>query len=96
MRGERLWKNELCEKLKGLIFHEEMAKEIGKSSRQCDLFKKSFSHKGNLTTRKRIHTGDKPYRCDICGESFSEGSTLITNKRINTGEKSYHCDICGE
>jgi hypothetical protein len=48
-----------------------------------------------LTSHKRVHTGEKPYKCDFqdCNKDFSNPSALTTHKRIHTGEKPYVCDF---
>ncbi|XP_071140068.1 zinc finger protein 271-like [Mytilus edulis] len=63
---------------------------------QCKLCGKAFANASSLTTHKRIHSGERPYRCGICGKSFTQIGTLRTHERVHTGEKPYICKICGQ
>ncbi|XP_058028200.1 zinc finger protein 506-like [Ahaetulla prasina] len=49
-----------------------------------------------LTSRKVIHTGEKPFKCIECGNTFTRRDNLISHKRIHTGEKPFKCTQCGK
>ena len=42
----------------------------------CDICRRSFKHKCNLTSHRRTHTGEKPYECEICKKAFISSSSL--------------------
>ncbi|XP_036798299.1 zinc finger protein 135 isoform X2 [Oncorhynchus mykiss] len=63
---------------------------------QCSQCEKSFKQKAQLKTRKKIHTGEKPYHCSQCGQCFVRPGELKQHERIHTGEKPYHCSQCGK
>ena len=48
----------------------------------CNVYKKSYRYKSQLTFHKIIHTGEKPYKCDVCDMGYSIKFYLFVHKRI--------------
>ncbi|XP_041093351.1 B-cell lymphoma 6 protein-like [Polyodon spathula] len=65
------------------------------TSVKCDSCCSEFRYRGNLTSNKTAHRGEKPYRCSVCGAQFNRPANLKTHSRIHSGEKPYPCETCG-
>lgn len=61
----------------------------------CDICKKEFNRKANLTEHLLIHENKYLANCETCGKSFRTPSALKLHIRTHTKEKPYNCDICG-
>ncbi|XP_061726082.1 zinc finger protein 98-like isoform X1 [Cydia pomonella] len=71
----------------------------------CDICRKSFTRKNNLTRHIRIHTYEgentshdrhitvKQHMCEVCGKLFNQTSHLYRHIRTHKGEK-YTCNVC--
>ena len=60
---------------------------------QCDVCGKTFKHKNNLSTHKKIHT-DQALKCTFCQKKFARPSNLKLHIRIHTNERPYQCSYC--
>ena len=63
----------------------------------CDDCEKVFMRIANLSTHKRIHSGEKPFCCPYCGKSFSDMSAWSQHKREQHEEPIVYksCEMCG-
>lgn len=66
----------------------------GKNPFVCNVCKKIFSKKCNLTSPGRVHSGERPYVCRFCQKGFTQRGTLIMHERLHTGEIPFVCGIC--
>lgn len=62
---------------------------------KCEFCGKHFTHKGNLTQHRRIHTGER-HKCTLCPKSFTRPNILKAHQRLHFGETPYRCEICGK
>lgn len=60
----------------------------------CDLCKKTFTKKGNLSYHLNIHSGNHPFACNECDKTFAHKAGLINHKRRHTGDQPYPCPYC--
>jgi len=58
----------------------------------CQICVKSFTHKKNLSTHMKIHTGEKQYHCKVCKQVFSSYDLLtVHNLRSHILNE---CKVC--
>ena len=55
----------------------------------CDICGKSYKHKIDMTTHRRIHLKKKPYECEICKTAFSQRNAIDKHERIHTRRKAF-------
>ncbi len=48
---------------------------------ECDLCRKKFASKQNLTEHRFIHTGERPFRCIVCNRCFRQASQLCQHRK---------------
>jgi len=63
---------------------------------KCEICKKHFVSKSNLTTHKRLHDGTAlRYECTQCEKKFSHPSEVKQHMVVHTGIRAYSCKQCG-
>lgn len=55
---------------------------VGLRTYRCDICFKAFNRASNLTTHKRIHTGERPFNCTFCDRKF--GFKHVLNAHLKT------------
>ncbi len=95
-RNELLWPCGKCEKSFPckwrLRYHSVVHME---KKHKCEFCGKKFARKGEYSSHRRIHTGEKPFICEFCGKTFAHPTTCAGHRRIHTGEKPFICEFCG-
>ncbi|XP_071355574.1 zinc finger protein 391-like isoform X2 [Trachinotus anak] len=70
--------------------HLRSHKELGST---CDVCGKKCSSIRRMEIRKRVHTGEKPYRCSFCSRDFSRKESLKRHLRVHSGDRSHRCGL---
>ncbi|KAF4533183.1 hypothetical protein B566_EDAN001725 [Ephemera danica] len=60
----------------------------------CDICKKTFLEKYNLSVHMRTHTGSRPFQCDECGKTMRYHQEFEDHKRVHRGEIPFICPQC--
>jgi hypothetical protein len=60
----------------------------------CDVCKKGFHCRIQLSGHMKTHTMQKTEQCDLCGETFAYKKSLVWHMRRHTGETPYKCRSC--
>ncbi|KAL1785789.1 zinc finger protein 334 [Sigmodon hispidus] len=82
----------LCMKSK----HEHPRRCTREKYCECDMLKKFFSEKSDLTRQGRMQSGGRTDECNVNKKALRNSPSHIQNQKLHVGEEIYGCGKCGE
>ncbi|KAG8196422.1 hypothetical protein JTE90_009054 [Oedothorax gibbosus] len=77
------------------LIHEQSTR-LNTNRYLCNICRKEFSLKGDLTRHLDSHNGVKPYACEHCGKSFTLKSNLRQHLTTHRQDRSFACPMCSK
>ncbi|KAI6181198.1 Zinc finger protein [Aphelenchoides besseyi] len=62
----------------------------------CKICDKVFAVRRELSTHKRVHSGEQPLQCKKCDKQFGTRQLLKKHEMWHTGKRSHVCSHCGK
>lgn len=62
---------------------------------ECEICKKRFVSKRDVSQHMNRHTDDRPFKCSQCPKSYCDSSNLLEHTKIHS-EPTYACEFCGK